>query len=41
MFIHIKHSLPEIIKEIKEKKGECDAELKDLGPPMPLGASDK
>jgi replication fork clamp-binding protein CrfC len=28
MFIHIKHSLPEIIKEIKDKKGECDDELR-------------
>ena len=33
--------MPDIVKEIKEKKGEAMAEISDLGPPMPLGASDK
>lgn len=33
--------MPEIIKEIKDKKSEAELELKDLGPAMPSGASDK
>jgi len=41
LFIHIKHSMPEIVKEIKEKRAEAQAEIADLGPPMPSGAGDK
>jgi len=35
LFTHIKHNLPEIIKEIRDKLRECEDELKDLGTPMP------
>ena len=35
MFTHIKHNLPEITKEIKEKAREIEERLKDLGPPLP------
>lgn len=41
LFVHIKHSMPEIISEIKEKQKEAEMELKDLGMPMPSSASDK
>ena len=35
MFTHIKHNLPEITKEIKEKLREVEERLRDLGPPLP------
>ncbi len=35
MFTHIKHNLPEITREIKEKQKEIEERLRDLGPPMP------
>ena len=35
MFTHIKHNLPEITKEIREKAKEVEDRLKDLGPPLP------
>jgi dynamin 1-like protein len=35
MFTHIKHNLPEIAKEIKEKQRDIEDRLKDLGPPLP------
>ena len=35
LFTHIKHNLPEIIREIRAKLKESEDELKDLGPPMP------
>lgn len=35
LFTHIKHSLPEIMKEIKSKIRETEDFLKDLGAPMP------
>jgi vacuolar protein sorting-associated protein 1 len=41
LFIHIKHSLPEIIKEISDKKREAEQEVKDLGMPLPASAADK
>lgn len=41
LFIHIKHSLPEIIGEVKEKQKEAEQELRDLGMPMPSSSSDK
>jgi len=41
MFTHIKHSLPEITNEIKAKQRETEDDLKDLGPTMPLGETEK
>lgn len=35
LFTHIKHSLPEIAKEIKAKIKETEDEVNDLGTPMP------
>ena len=35
LFTHIKHSLPEIMREIKDKAKETEDDLRDLGPPMP------
>jgi hypothetical protein len=35
LFTHIKHSLPEIMKEIKFKIRETEDFLRDLGAPMP------
>ena len=35
MFTHIKHNLPEITKEIKEKLREVEERLRDLGHPLP------
>ena len=35
LFTHIKHSLPEIVKEIRGKIRETEDYLKDLGSPMP------
>lgn len=36
LFTHIKHNLPEIMKEIRQKMKECEDDLRDLGPPMPI-----
>jgi len=41
LFTHIKHNLPEIVKEIKEKQREIEDRLKDLGPSMPVEESEK
>ncbi len=41
MFTHIKHNLPEITKEIREKAKDIEDRLRDLGPPLPQGATDK
>lgn len=41
MFTHIKHNLPEITKEIREKIRDIEDRLKDLGPPMPSEGSEK
>ena len=35
LFTHIKHSLPEIMKEIRDKQKITEEDLKDLGPEMP------
>ena len=35
LFTHIKHSLPDIMKEIKDKQRETEDDLRDLGPQMP------
>ena len=41
LFTHIKHSLPEITKEIKFKIRETEDFLKDLGAPMPSQPAEK
>lgn len=41
LFTHIKHNLPEIIREIREKLRETEQELQDLGPPMPSSNEEK
>ena len=41
MFTHIKHNLPEITKEIKEKIKDIEERLVDLGPPLPSDGSEK
>jgi dynamin 1-like protein len=41
MFTHIKHNLPEITKEIRDKAKDIEDRLKDLGPPLPSEATDK
>lgn len=41
MFTHIKHSLPDIMKEIRDKVKETDDDLRDLGPPMPSESAEK
>ncbi|MFM7856819.1 MAG: hypothetical protein ACKO96_34050, partial [Flammeovirgaceae bacterium] len=41
MFTHIKHNLPEITKEIKDKVRDIEERLRDLGPPLPSELTDK
>jgi vacuolar protein sorting-associated protein 1 len=41
LFTHIKHSLPEIMKEIRDKMKETESDLQDLGPPMPAESNEK
>ena len=41
LFTHIKHSLPEIINEIRGKLRETEQELSDLGTPMPSEKGEK
>lgn len=41
LFTHIKHNLPEITKEIKEKQRDIEDRLKDLGPPLPHDGPEK
>jgi|LauGreDrversion4_2_1035121.scaffolds.fasta_scaffold84007_2 replication fork clamp-binding protein CrfC len=41
MFTHIKHNLPEITKEIKDKSKEVEERLRDLGPPLPSESTEK
>jgi len=36
LFTHIKHNLPEITKEIKDKQRDIEDRLRDLGPPLPV-----
>jgi hypothetical protein len=35
LYTHIKHNLPDILKEIHYKSGEVERRLKVLGPPLP------
>lgn len=41
MFTHIKTHLPDIMKEIKDKVGDIEERLVNLGPPMPSETRDK
>lgn len=41
LYTHIKHNLPEIIKEIHERIQEVNERLTELGPPMPEEPSEK
>jgi len=41
LFTHIKHNLPEITKEIREKAKDIEERLRDLGPPMPSDSTEK
>ena len=41
LFTHIKHNLPEITKEIKEKARDIEDRLRDLGPPLPKEGTEK
>ena len=41
LFTHIKHNLPDITNEIKAKLKETQAELEDLGEPMPTTKGEK
>lgn len=41
LFTHIRHSLPDIVNEIRDKLKETEAELKDLGDPMPSSKGEK
>jgi len=41
LFTHIKHNLPEITKEIREKAKDIEERLRDLGPPLPVESSEK
>lgn len=41
LFTHIKHNLPEITKEIKEKQRDIEDRLRDLGPPLPSDGNEK
>ena len=41
LFTHIKHNLPEITKEIREKIKDVEDRLRDLGPPLPQEGNEK
>ncbi len=41
LFTHIKHNLPEIMREIKDKIREIEDRLKDLGPCLPMDGHEK
>lgn len=41
LFTHIKHNLPEIIKEIRDRLRETENELVDLGPSLPSSQAEK
>lgn len=41
LYTHIKHNLPEIIREINERKQEVSDRLTELGPPMPEDTNEK
>jgi vacuolar protein sorting-associated protein 1 len=41
LFTHIKHNLPEITKEIRDKVRDIEDRLRDLGPPLPADGTEK
>ena len=41
LFTHIKFTLPEIMKEIRQKAKETEDDLRDLGPAMPSQDTEK
>lgn len=41
LFTHIRHNLPDIVNEIREKLKETQVELEDLGEPMPSTRGEK
>ena len=41
LFTHIRHNLPDIVNEIREKLKETQVELEDLGEPMPSSKGEK
>ena len=41
LFVHIKHNMPTIINEVRDKQREAEHELRDLGQPMPSSSADK
>lgn len=41
LFAHIKHNLPSITAEIRDKQREVEDRLKDLGPPLPSNSTEK
>jgi len=41
LFTHIKFTLPEIMKEIRDKSRETEDDLRDLGPEMPNQDTEK
>eukprot|EP00826_Nyctotherus_ovalis_P036790 TRINITY_DN3293_c0_g1_i1.p1 TRINITY_DN3293_c0_g1~~TRINITY_DN3293_c0_g1_i1.p1 ORF type:complete len:448 (+),score=158.23 TRINITY_DN3293_c0_g1_i1:457-1800(+) len=41
LYTHIKHNLPDIIREITERVHEVSERLEELGPPMPEDMSEK
>lgn len=41
LFTHIKHNLPEITKEIREKVRDIEDRLKDLGPSLPADGPER
>ena len=41
LFAHIKHNLPEITKEIRDKSRDIEERLRDLGPPLPSQGTEK
>lgn len=41
LFTHIKHNMPEIIKEIRDKTKDLEDRMRDLGPPLPMEGNEK
>lgn len=41
LFTHIKHNMPTMINECKDKCRENEQDLSELGPPMPTTQADK
>jgi dynamin 1-like protein len=41
LFTHIKHFLPDILREIVFKLKECEERMRDLGPSAPVDPREK